>query len=116
MSRRNGFTLIELLVVIAIIAITMAILMPALKRAREQGQRAACLGNLKQLQLSWILYADDIAWRVILPAFEGNDRLDLEETFGRIDYCCAYLGTTVYSPPQQTARIELAIDDYIVIH
>jgi len=59
MSRRNGFTLIELLVVIAIIAILMAILMPALKRAREQGQRAVCLGNLKQLQLSWILYADD---------------------------------------------------------
>ena len=59
MNRRNGFTLIELLVVIAIIAILMAILMPALKRAREQGQRAACLSNLKQLQLSWILYADD---------------------------------------------------------
>jgi len=59
MSRRNGFTLIELLVVIAVIAILMAILMPALQRAREQGQRAVCLGNLKQLQLAWILYADD---------------------------------------------------------
>jgi prepilin-type processing-associated H-X9-DG protein len=51
--------LIELLVVIAVIAILMAILMPALKRAREQGQRAACLSNLKQLQLAWIMYADD---------------------------------------------------------
>jgi prepilin-type N-terminal cleavage/methylation domain-containing protein/prepilin-type processing-associated H-X9-DG protein len=59
MCKRNGFTLIELLVVIAIIAILMAVLMPALKRAREQGQRAACLSNLKQLQLAWILYADD---------------------------------------------------------
>jgi len=55
---RKAFTLIELLVVIAIIAILMAILMPALNRAREQGRRAACMGNLKQLGLAWIMYAD----------------------------------------------------------
>ncbi len=59
MRARKAFTLIELLVVIAIIAILMAILMPALNRAREQGRRAACLNNLKQLQLAWILYADE---------------------------------------------------------
>jgi len=59
MKRAGGFTLIELLVVIAIIAILMAILMPALQRAREQGQRAACMSNLKQLALAWIMYADE---------------------------------------------------------
>jgi prepilin-type N-terminal cleavage/methylation domain-containing protein/prepilin-type processing-associated H-X9-DG protein len=59
MKRSKGFTLIELLVVIAIIAILMAILMPALHRAREQGKRAACLSNLKQMTLAWIMYADD---------------------------------------------------------
>ena len=55
----RGFTLIELLVVIAIIAVLMAILMPALNRARLQGKRAACMGNLKQLTLAWIMYADE---------------------------------------------------------
>jgi prepilin-type N-terminal cleavage/methylation domain-containing protein/prepilin-type processing-associated H-X9-DG protein len=59
MDRRRGFTLIELLVVIAIIALLMALLMPALQTAREQGKRAVCLNNLRQLTLAWIMYADD---------------------------------------------------------
>jgi prepilin-type N-terminal cleavage/methylation domain-containing protein/prepilin-type processing-associated H-X9-DG protein len=57
--RKRGFTLIELLVVIAIIAVLMAILMPALNRAREQGKRSVCLSNLRQLTMAWIMYADD---------------------------------------------------------
>ena len=59
MGKRRGFTLVELLVVIAIIALLMAILMPALNRARELGRRAVCLGNLKQLALAWVMYADE---------------------------------------------------------
>jgi prepilin-type N-terminal cleavage/methylation domain-containing protein/prepilin-type processing-associated H-X9-DG protein len=70
MRKRNGFTLIELLVVIAIIAILMAILMPALHRAKEQGQRAACLSNVKQLTLAWILYA-----------YENDDKIVNASTF-----------------------------------
>ena len=56
---RKGFTLIELLVVVAIIALLMAILIPALQTAREQGKRAVCLSNLKQLTIAWIMYADE---------------------------------------------------------
>ena len=59
MYKSRGFTLIELLVVIAIIAVLMAILMPALNRAREQGKRAVCLSHLRQLTLAWITYADE---------------------------------------------------------
>jgi len=59
MRGKHAFTLIELLVVIAVIAILMAILMPALNRAREGGKRAACMSNLKQLALCWNMYADE---------------------------------------------------------
>jgi prepilin-type N-terminal cleavage/methylation domain-containing protein/prepilin-type processing-associated H-X9-DG protein len=64
-NRDKGFTLIELLVVIAIIAVLMAILLPSLHRAREQGQRAACLSNLKQLTVAWMMYADEHDGKVV---------------------------------------------------
>ena len=64
-KRNNAFTLIELLVVIAIIAILMAVLMPALSRAREQGKRAVCMSNIKQLNFGWLLYSHDNDDRLI---------------------------------------------------
>jgi len=78
----KGFTLIELLVVIAIIAILMAILMPALHRAREQGKRIMCVGNLKQLTLAWILYADDYDGKIVNGA-AGIDRSGEKAWAGR---------------------------------
>jgi prepilin-type N-terminal cleavage/methylation domain-containing protein len=57
MEKRRGFTLIELLVVVAAIAILLAILLPSLRRARELARRAACQGNLRQLQVAWETYA-----------------------------------------------------------
>jgi len=59
MTRRRAFTLVELLVVIAIIAVLLAIFIPVTCAARERGQRAVCLSNLRQLTTAWIAYADD---------------------------------------------------------
>lgn len=73
MGKQRGFTLVELLVVIAIIALLMAILMPALNRARELGRRSVCLGNLKQLALAWIMYTDENAGNLI-RGIGGDDK------------------------------------------
>jgi len=55
----DGFTLIELLVVIAIIAVLAGLLMTTFARAKSTTQAVACLNNLKQLQLSWMMYIHD---------------------------------------------------------
>jgi prepilin-type N-terminal cleavage/methylation domain-containing protein len=68
-GQAQAFTLIELLIVIAIIAVLMAVLIPALNRAREMGKRAACMNNTKTLALAWTLYCSDHDG--MMPASQG---------------------------------------------
>jgi prepilin-type N-terminal cleavage/methylation domain-containing protein/prepilin-type processing-associated H-X9-DG protein len=55
--RRKGFTLTEVLVVIASVSLLMAVLMPALARARQQGKSVLCMSNLRQLGIAAQMYA-----------------------------------------------------------
>ena len=57
--KRCGFTLIELLVVISIIALLIAILLPALGKAREMAKVASCSSNFRQIGISYYSYGID---------------------------------------------------------
>lgn len=57
--RRKAFTLVELLVVVGLIAVLIALLLPALASAREQGRRTVCLSNMGQIGTALRMYALD---------------------------------------------------------
>jgi prepilin-type N-terminal cleavage/methylation domain-containing protein/prepilin-type processing-associated H-X9-DG protein len=65
MNKKKGFTLVELLVVIGIIAVLVAFLLPALGTARKQANSVACMSNLKQIGVGFMMYANNN--RGVLP-------------------------------------------------
>ena len=71
--RRRAFALVELLVVVGIIAVLIALLLPALGRARENARRTVCASNLRQLAGACIAY--DQAHKGKLPGAAFAERV-----------------------------------------
>jgi type II secretory pathway pseudopilin PulG len=58
-SARAAFTLIELIVIVGIIVLLAGVLLPSLRETKRRAQRIDCVGNLKQVGLSFRLWSLD---------------------------------------------------------
>src|SRR5436305_2061149 len=69
---RGGFTLIEVLVVISVISLLLAMIMPAMARARATSKRTACASNLRQIGIGTRCYLnatnDVLPYASLLPS------------------------------------------------
>lgn len=57
--QKRAFVLIELLVVAVVIGLLLALLVPALGKARETARKAKCANNLRQIGIAMHMYIDD---------------------------------------------------------
>ena len=78
-GKRPGFTLVELLVVIGIIAILIAVLMPALRRAREAAHAAQCSSNQRQLMMAFLMFANEHNGRLPGNYWDAREQSDPEK-------------------------------------
>ena len=82
-TRRRGFTLVEMLVVVALCLVLLALLLPAVKSARQKAATAVCASNMRQLYQASILFSQDHDGRLprpsITPEVVGGESLTPEE-------------------------------------
>ena len=109
--RAKGFTLVELLVVVSIIALLIAILLPSLRKAREQAKLATCLANMTGIGKASLTYsADDPGENMIaVPdtgvlysasgTFEWGGKSGIGQSPNPNDLSQSFFGTASYRGP-----------------
>jgi len=103
----RGFTFAELLVVTAIIAMMLAMLLPALDKAKEQARRTVCLSNLGQLTYAWLAYAQDHNGRLI------NATTDQPNSWVNDCYACMSVQGGTLWPYVKLADVYICPDDIL---
>lgn len=86
---RHCFTLVELLITIAIIAMLAALLLPALKNAKDASKSVMCKNNLKNLGMAFLNYSMDNNEYVVEYIFDGriwSGRIITQEYMGISDF------------------------------
>ena len=81
MKPNHGFTLIELLVVVSIIALLIAILLPALGKARQSARAMQCMNNLRQIETAHYAYLTENKGQLIDAGLSHGGSSHSSETF-----------------------------------
>jgi type II secretory pathway pseudopilin PulG len=84
----RAFTITELCIAVGIIAILLALLFPALVKARSAQRSTACIANLRQIGTAFQLYAQDNSFRMPVPALANKSWEQMLAPYCRGAFVC----------------------------